>query len=50
MRRKKFSKLVTFCVDPLTYERLRSVTVKLDVSVSEFIRKAIVEKMYKEQT
>ena len=48
MRRKKFSKLVTICMDPLTYERVKLVVDNLGMSFSEWFRKAVVEKLKKE--
>ncbi|MCK5679816.1 hypothetical protein KAI46_03285 [bacterium] len=48
MRRKKYSKLVTVCMDPLTYERVKLVVDRLGISFSEWFRKALVEKLEKE--
>ena len=49
MRRKKYTKLVTICMDNLTYEKVRVVVDRLGMSVSEWIRTAILEKLNKEE-
>jgi len=48
MKRKKFTKLVTICIDTLTFERVRAVTDRLGVSVSEWFRLAVREKLERE--
>jgi len=45
MRRKKFENYLAFTVENAIYEKLKAVTNIKFISISEFVRKAVREKL-----
>lgn len=41
MKKRKYSQPITFFVEPCVYEKIREITDRLEIGMSEFIRESI---------